>query len=87
MTKRAPPSGRFDAAMKPPWARAQEVLRAGGSDLAHTVRCDQFVRDWRAVPSFHESRRRGGINAAWLSGQYSTIRSPRLADAALGLTD
>src|SRR5262245_21637963 len=39
------------------WARAQEVLRAGGSDLAHTVRCDQFVRDWRAVPFFHESRR------------------------------
>ena len=39
------------------WARAQEVLRAGGSDLAHTVRCDQFVRDWRSVPFFHESRR------------------------------
>ncbi len=33
------------------------MLKAGGSDLAHTVRCDQFVRDWRSVPFFHEVRR------------------------------
>ena len=39
------------------FARGAEVLAAGGSDLAHTVRCDQFVRDWRAVPFFHEARR------------------------------
>jgi enamine deaminase RidA (YjgF/YER057c/UK114 family) len=39
------------------FARAQEVLRAGGSDLGRTVRCDQFARDWRSVPFFHEMRR------------------------------
>jgi enamine deaminase RidA (YjgF/YER057c/UK114 family) len=39
------------------FARGQEVLRAGGSDLGRTVRCDQFVRDWRSVPFFHEMRR------------------------------
>jgi enamine deaminase RidA (YjgF/YER057c/UK114 family) len=39
------------------FARAQEVLRAGGSDLGRTVRCDQFVREWRSVPFFHEMRR------------------------------
>jgi enamine deaminase RidA (YjgF/YER057c/UK114 family) len=39
------------------FARGAEVLAAGGSDLAHTVRCDQFVRDWRSVPFFHEVRR------------------------------
>lgn len=39
------------------FARGAEVLAAGGSDLAHTVRCDQFVRDWRSVPFFHETRR------------------------------
>lgn len=39
------------------FARGAEVLSAGGSDLAHTVRCDQFVRDYRSVPFFHEMRR------------------------------
>ena len=39
------------------FARAKEVLEAGGSDLAHTVRCDQFARDYRSVPFFHEMRR------------------------------
>jgi enamine deaminase RidA (YjgF/YER057c/UK114 family) len=39
------------------WARAQEVLRAGGSDLSRIVRADQFFTDWRAVPFFHETRR------------------------------
>jgi enamine deaminase RidA (YjgF/YER057c/UK114 family) len=39
------------------FARGAEVLAAGASDLAHTVRCDQFVRDWRSVPFFHEVRR------------------------------
>ena len=39
------------------FARGAEVLAAGGSDLAHTLRCDQFVRDWRSVPFFHEVRR------------------------------
>jgi enamine deaminase RidA (YjgF/YER057c/UK114 family) len=39
------------------WGRAQEVLRAGGSDLSHIVRADQFFTDWRAVPFFHETRR------------------------------
>jgi enamine deaminase RidA (YjgF/YER057c/UK114 family) len=39
------------------FARGAEILKAGGSDLAHTVRCDQFVRDWRSVPFFHEARR------------------------------
>jgi enamine deaminase RidA (YjgF/YER057c/UK114 family) len=39
------------------WARAGEVLRAGGSDLSRIVRADQFFTDWRAVPFFHEARR------------------------------
>jgi len=39
------------------FVRAKEILEAGGSDLAHTVRCDQFAREWRSVPFFHEMRR------------------------------
>jgi len=39
------------------WERAQAVLEAGGTDLAHLVRCDQFLPDWRAMPFFHEVRR------------------------------
>jgi enamine deaminase RidA (YjgF/YER057c/UK114 family) len=39
------------------WTHAQEVLRAGGSDLSRVVRADQFFTDWRAVPFFHEARR------------------------------
>lgn len=39
------------------FARAQEVLKAAGSDLSRTVRCDQFARDYRSVPFFHEMRR------------------------------
>ena len=33
------------------------MLEAGGTDLAHAVRCDQFLPDWRAMPFFHEVRR------------------------------
>src|SRR5688572_4106138 len=58
-------SGKRPLSGEPRWttqfrslfARGAEVLAAGGSDLAHTVRCDQFVRDWRSVPFFHEMRR------------------------------
>jgi enamine deaminase RidA (YjgF/YER057c/UK114 family) len=39
------------------WERAQAVLAAGGTDLAHLVRCDQFLPDWRAMPFFHAVRR------------------------------
>lgn len=39
------------------WERAQEVLRAGGSELTRVVRADQFFADWRTVPFFHETRR------------------------------
>jgi enamine deaminase RidA (YjgF/YER057c/UK114 family) len=39
------------------WERAQAVLAAGGTDLTHTVRCDQFLPDWRAMPFFHAVRR------------------------------
>jgi enamine deaminase RidA (YjgF/YER057c/UK114 family) len=39
------------------WERAQAVLEAGGTDLTHAVRCDQFLPDWRAMPFFHEVRR------------------------------
>jgi enamine deaminase RidA (YjgF/YER057c/UK114 family) len=56
---RRPLSGepRWTTQFRSLFARGAEVLAAGGSDLAHTVRCDQFVRDWRAVPFFHEARR------------------------------
>src|SRR5262249_13883599 len=39
------------------WERAQAVLAAGGTDLAHLVRCDQFLPDWRAMPFLHAVRR------------------------------
>ncbi|HEX2545271.1 MAG TPA: Rid family hydrolase, partial [Ramlibacter sp.] len=39
------------------WERAQQVLHAGGSELARVVRADQFFTDWRTVPFFHETRR------------------------------
>jgi enamine deaminase RidA (YjgF/YER057c/UK114 family) len=35
------------------WERAQTVLAAGGTDLAHLVRRDQFLPDWRAIPFLH----------------------------------
>jgi len=37
--------------------RAEEVLKAGGTDLAHTVRADQYFPDWRAVPFLHLARK------------------------------
>jgi enamine deaminase RidA (YjgF/YER057c/UK114 family) len=39
------------------WERARDVLHAGGSDLSRTVRADQFLCDYRAMPFFHEVRR------------------------------
>jgi enamine deaminase RidA (YjgF/YER057c/UK114 family) len=39
------------------WAHARQVLQAGGSDISRTVRADQFLPDWRAMPFFHEMRR------------------------------
>jgi enamine deaminase RidA (YjgF/YER057c/UK114 family) len=39
------------------WERAQAVLAAGGTDLTHTVRCEQVLPDWRAMPFFHAVRR------------------------------
>ena len=56
---RRPLSGepRWTTQFRSLFARGAEVLEAGASDLAHAVRCDQFVRDWRSVPFFHEMRR------------------------------
>ena len=39
------------------YRRAEEVLRAGGTDFAHTVRTDQYFPDWRAVPFLHLARK------------------------------
>jgi enamine deaminase RidA (YjgF/YER057c/UK114 family) len=39
------------------YQRAEEVLRAGGTDLRHTVRSDQYFPDWRAVPFLHLARK------------------------------
>ncbi len=39
------------------WERARAVLEAGGSDIGRTVRADQFLCDYRAMPFFHEMRR------------------------------
>jgi len=39
------------------YRRAEEVLEAGGTDLAHTVRADQYFPDWRAVPFLHLARK------------------------------
>ena len=40
------------------YRRAEEVLKAGGTDLAHSVRSDQYFPDWRAVPFLHLCRDR-----------------------------
>jgi enamine deaminase RidA (YjgF/YER057c/UK114 family) len=39
------------------YRRAEEVLRAGGTDLGHAVRSDQYFPDWRAVPFLHLARK------------------------------
>jgi enamine deaminase RidA (YjgF/YER057c/UK114 family) len=39
------------------YARAAEVLEAGGSSFARAVRTDQYFPDWRAVPFLHQVRR------------------------------
>ena len=39
------------------YRRAGEVLAAGGTDFAHTVRSDQYFPDWRAVPFLHLARK------------------------------
>jgi len=39
------------------YQRAEEVLKAGGTDFAHAVRTDQYFPDWRAVPFLHIARR------------------------------
>ena len=39
------------------YQRAEEVLRAGGTDLGHTIRTDQYFPDWRAVPLLHLARK------------------------------
>ncbi len=39
------------------YQRAEEVLRAGGTDLGHSVRSDQYFPDWRAVPFLHLARK------------------------------
>ena len=39
------------------YRRAEEVLEAGGTDLAHVVRSDQYFPDWRAVPFLHLARK------------------------------
>lgn len=39
------------------YQRAEEVLKAGGTDLGHTVRADQYFPDWRAVPFLHLARK------------------------------
>jgi enamine deaminase RidA (YjgF/YER057c/UK114 family) len=59
-SEKRPLSGepRWTTQFRSLFARGAEILKAGGSDLTHTVRCDQFVRDWRSVPFFHEVRRK-----------------------------
>jgi enamine deaminase RidA (YjgF/YER057c/UK114 family) len=39
------------------YARALEVLQAGGADFSNVVRTDQYYPDWRAVPFLHRARR------------------------------
>ena len=39
------------------YARAAEVLKAGGASFASSVRTDQYLPDWRAVPFLHQLRR------------------------------
>ena len=59
LAQQGTPTGQMTWAMqcRSLWERAQAVLAAGGTALAHTVRCDQFLPDWRAMPFFHAVRR------------------------------
>ncbi len=40
------------------WSQAAALLDSGGSAVDRIVRADQFFSDWRAVPFFHQMRRR-----------------------------
>lgn len=39
------------------YRRAEEVLKAGGTDFRHVVRTEQYFPDWRAVPFLHQARK------------------------------
>jgi enamine deaminase RidA (YjgF/YER057c/UK114 family) len=65
------------------YTRAAEVLTAGGTDFAHSVRTDQYLPDWRAVPFLHQVRRDfcGGYVAPSTS-----ILEPALAVRGAGMS-
>ncbi|HUF81373.1 MAG TPA: RidA family protein [Burkholderiales bacterium] len=65
------------------YTRAAEVLAAGASDFAHSVRTDQHLPDWRAVPFLHQARREfcGGYVAPSTS-----ILEPALAVKGAGMS-
>ena len=49
------PRGYVEAAAM--YARAYEVLQAGGADFSCVARTDQYYPDWRTVPFLHRARR------------------------------
>ncbi|MGZ8211639.1 MAG: RidA family protein [Burkholderiales bacterium] len=49
------PRSHTEAALM--YARAAQVLEAGGTGFANAVRTDQYFPDWRAVPFLHQVRR------------------------------
>jgi enamine deaminase RidA (YjgF/YER057c/UK114 family) len=67
------------------WTQAADILRAGNSDVSRVVRCDQFFRDWRAVPFFHQARRTAC--GAYIAPSTSILQPGMLIQGADMMTD
>jgi enamine deaminase RidA (YjgF/YER057c/UK114 family) len=78
---------------EPPWLRqassiwqsAAEILHVGGADLSRIVRCDQFFVDWRAVPFFHQARRKAC--GSYIAPSTSILQPEMLVPGAAMMTD
>ena len=67
------------------WTSAAGILREGGSDVSRIVRCDQFFRNWRAVPFFHQARR--AACGSYIAPSTSILQPEMLLPGADMLTD
>lgn len=65
------------------YARALEVLQAGGADFSGVLRTDQYFPDYHAVPFLHQARREACGNYIAPS---TSVLVPRLLRADAGMT-